>query len=153
MTILKTMGLLLVSIFGLNACVATNSNYSNGSSYNTYEPVVKPSFVSEKWFLTKINNLPYKGQRITLNLSSQKKASGFSGCNRYFISDVKVNGNQLKFSSIGSTKKLCVDYNSNQLERRYLDALRDTTHFEKNNNRLVLTGSSSSLVFYKRSAR
>jgi len=156
MTLLKTMGLLLVSVFGLNACVATNTTYSNGSSgYNTYKPkpVVKPQFTTEDWVLVSLNNVPYHGSRITLQLSSQKRVSGFSGCNRYFSSVVEVNGNRLKFGTIGSTKKLCADQNTNRLENRYLNVLRSVSYFEKSSNRLVLNGDSGSLTFYKKSVR
>jgi heat shock protein HslJ len=132
--------------------VATNANYSNGSSYNnTYQP--KPAtthgFTTENWRLTKINNTPYQGRRITLNISTTNKVNGFSGCNRYFVSDINVRGNQLRFGSVGSTKKLCIDHNSNNLEKRYLAALRSVSHFQRGNNRLVLNGRFGSLVFHK----
>ena len=150
------MGLLLVSVFGLNACVATDTTYSNGSSgYNTYKPkpAVKPQFTTEEWLLASMNNTSYRGSKITLQLSSQKRVSGFSGCNRYFSSVVEVNGNRIRFGSIGSTKKLCANQNINRLENIYLNALRGVSYFEKNNNRLVLNGDSGSLLFYKNSTR
>ena len=156
MTLFKTMSLLLISVFGLNACVATNTTYSNGSSgYNTYKPkpAVKPQFTTEEWLLASLDNTSYRGSRITLQLSSQKSVSGFSGCNRYFSSVVEVNGNRLKFGTIGSTKKLCADQNINRLENKYLNALRGVSYFEKSNNRLMLNGDSGSIVFYKKSAR
>jgi len=156
MTLLKTMGLLLVSVFGLNACVATNTTYSNGSSgYSTYKPkpAVKPQFTTEEWVLASLNNTSYRGPKITLQLSSQKRVSGFSGCNRYFSSAVEVNGNRLRFGTISSTKKLCTDRNSNQVEKSYLQALRGVTHFNKINNRLVLKGTYSNLIFYKNGKR
>lgn len=157
MTLLKTMGLLLVSVFGLNACVATNTTYSNGSSggYNTYKPkpTVKPQFTTEGWVLASLNNASYRGPRITLQLSSQKRVSGFSGCNRYFSSTIEVNGNRLRFGTVSSTKKLCTDQNINQLENRYLNVLRSISYFEKSSNRLVLNGDSGSLTFYKKSMR
>jgi heat shock protein HslJ len=145
----------LVSLFGLNACVATNTTYPNGSSDNTYQP--KPSttqgFTAERWFLTKINNAPYQGKRITLNISTENKVSGFSGCNRYFVSDIDVSGSRLRLGSVGSTRMMCADYNSNNLEKRYLSALRGVTHFQRSNSRLVLEGREGSLVFYKKSRR
>jgi heat shock protein HslJ len=155
-TIIKMMSLLLVSLFGLNACVATNANYGNGSSYNdTYrpKPAATSGFSTENWTLTSINNSPYQGRRVTLNISTTNKVNGFSGCNRYFVSDINVSGNQLRFGSVGSTKKFCVDQNSNNLEQRYLSALQDVSHFQRGNNRLVLNGRSGNLVFHKSSTR
>ena len=145
----------LVSLFGLSACVATNTTYQNGSSDNTYQP--KPSknhgFAAERWFLTKIDNAPYKGKRITLNISTEKKVNGFSGCNRYFVSNIDISGSRLRFGSVGSTRKLCADNNSNNLEQRYLAALRGVTHFQRSDSRLVLEGRTGSLIFYKKTRR
>jgi len=145
--------LFLVSIFGLTSCVSTiGTGYD--SNYGSSRPVPKDSVaMTEKWFLTKLNNGPYQGQRITLEISTDKRVSGFSGCNRYFASVDVLRGDQLKFGTVGSTRKLCADPNSNQLERKYLDVMRDVTHFNKSNNRLVLKGSSGNLVFYKKSVR
>jgi heat shock protein HslJ len=155
-TYIKNIGLLVISLFSLNACVATtNTGYSNSSSYNTYKP--KPSvnhrFVAEKWYLTKINNRTYQGQRITLEISTKKRVTGFSGCNRYFASVDVLRGDQLKFGTIGSTRKLCTDRNSNQLEKQYLGILRGVTHFNKSSHRLVLEGGYGNLSFYKKSTR
>ena len=158
MNFIKTISLSLISLLGLSACVSTtNTNYSNSSSYSTYTP--KPSttrgFVAEKWYLTSIDNKPYQGRRITLNITTENKVNGFSGCNRYFVSNVKVNGNgnQIKFGSVGATKKLCMDSNSSQLERRYLEALGAVDYFDRNKNRLVLSGRLGNLIFYKKSRR
>ncbi len=160
MSFIKTISLSLVSLLGLNACVSTtNTDYSNSSSYSTYTPKYTPKpattkgFVAEKWYLVTIDNKAYQGRRITLNMSTENKINGYSGCNRYFVSNIKVNGNQIKFGSVGATKKLCMDDNSSQLERRYLEALGGVDYFDRNLNRLVLSGRFGSLVFYKKSRR
>lgn len=157
---IKTIGLSLVSLLGLSACVSTtNTDYSNSSSYNTYtpkytpKPSSTPGFVAEKWYLTTIDNKSYQGRRITFNISTENKINGFSGCNRYFVSNIKVNGSQIKFGSVGATKKLCMDSNSSQLERKYLEVLGSVDYFDRNKDRLVLSGRLGNLIFYKKSRR
>jgi len=143
----------LMTLVGLNACAGTDSTSHQGASNNSYHLVPKQEALMENWFLTKLNGRSYEGARITLNISSKKRVSGFSGCNRYFSSIVEVNGNQLKLSSIGSTRMLCREPNGSQVEHQYLTALRGVTHFTKVNNRLVLEGPSGKLIFYKKSKR
>ena len=156
MNFIKTISLSLVSLLGLSACVSTtNTNYSNSSSDNTYtpKPATTKGVVAEKWYLSTINNVPYEGRRITLNMTTENKISGFSGCNRYFVSNIRVNGKQIKFGSVEATEKFCMDRNSSQLERKYLEALGNIDYFERNQNRLVLSGRSGNLIFYKKSRR
>lgn len=149
MKIVNLIALFLVSVFGLTACVGTGYD----SNYSSYRPVSKDVAMTEKWFLTNLNKAPYQGPRITLEISTENRVSGFSGCNRYFASVDVLREDQLKFGSVGSTRKLCADHNSNQLEKKYLGVLRGITHFNKSNNQLVLEGGYGSLTFYKKSVR
>ncbi len=151
MRFFNSIVLLIVSTLGLTACISSVGTDST-SNYGSYSAASKEVVMTEKWFLTTLNNTPYQGPRITLQISADNRVSGFSGCNRYFASGVEVRGDQLKFGSVGSTRKLCVD-KSTQLERQYLEALRGVTHFNKSKNRLVLSSHYSHLTFYKKSAR
>ena len=160
MNFIKPISLSLISLLGLSACVSTtNTDYSNRSSNSTYTPKYTPKppttrgFVAEKWYLVTIDNKGYQGRRITLNMTTENKINGFSGCNRYFVSNIRVNGNQINFGSVGATKKLCMDSNSSQLERKYLEALGGVDYFDRGQNRLVLSGRFGNLVFYKKSKR
>lgn len=61
---------------------------------------------------------------ITLDLSTesgQRRASGFSGCNRYFGAYVLKNG-LLSFGQLGGTRMACMGAGS-EIESAYLDAL------------------------------
>jgi len=141
--------ILLGALLGLTACAATTVNNTH---QGTYKPVSRDAATTEKWYLTSINNAPYRGPRINMSLSSQQRVSGFSGCNRFFASVSELDMTRIRFSSVGSTKMLCTDRNSNQLERTFLNALRGVTHYQKDDHRLVLDGATK-LVFYKKSAR
>lgn len=151
------IAVLIAFSLGLSACYSTNvnSNYPGtyGSSGGVNKPITKDAVVTEKWVLTKINNTTYQGGRVTLELSSEKKVFGFSGCNRFFASVVELTSNKLRFGPIGSTKMLCANQDSNALERNYLNALRNVTNYQKDDYRMVLTGSSTNLVFMKEGTR
>ncbi|MCF6189932.1 MAG: META domain-containing protein [Cocleimonas sp.] len=146
---MKNILILLVSLLGLTACAATTVNNTNQGSY---KPVSRDTVATEKWYLTSINNASYHGPRINMNLSSQQRVNGFSGCNRFFASVTELDMTRLRFGSVGSTKMLCTDRNSNQLERTFLTALRGVTHYQKNDQRLVLNGATK-LVFMKKTMR
>jgi len=141
----KGILILLVSMLGLTSCAATKVG-DNG-----YKPKANNA-LTEKWYLTSINNAGYQGPRINMQLTSQQRVNGFSGCNRFFASVSELDMTRLRFGSVGSTKKLCVDRNANQLERTFLNALRGVTHYQKDDRRLVLNGATK-LVFMKKRAR
>ena len=149
---MKNILILFVSLLGLTACAATTVGTNNTTNQGTYKPVSKDTVATEKWYLTSINNAPYRGPRINMSLSSQQRVNGFSGCNRFFASVSELDMTRIRFGSVGSTKMLCTDRNSNQLERTFLSALRNVTHYQKDDHRLVLNGATK-LVFMKKSMR
>jgi len=157
MKIVSSIVLFFVTMFTLTACVPATSGYDSNSNSNSnsgsYRPVSKDFVIDEKWFLTELNNAPYQGPRITLEISKGNRVSGFSGCNRYFGSVDVLRNNQLRFESVASTRKLCIDRESNLLEKKYLGILREVTNFNKSNSHLKLYGSYGNLTFYKKSVR
>ena len=148
---MKNIMILLIALLGLTACAATTVK-PNNSNQGTYKPVSKDAVMTEKWYLTSINNAPYQGPRINMSLSSEQRVSGFSGCNRFFASVSELDMTRIRFGSVGSTKILCRDRHSNQLERTFLNALRAVTHYQKDDHRLVLNGATK-LVFMKKTMR
>jgi len=88
------------------------------------------------------------GSSITIQFDNNK-ASGFSGCNRYFASTTQQGNGKLTFGFIGSTKKMCMNSQANKQESSYLRALRQISSYQLNGNRLVLQGNSTQLVFFK----
>ncbi len=61
--------------------------------------------------------------------SAELKASGTSGCNRYF-GEYKIEGNTIHFSKIGTTKMACEE-NKMKIEKRFLEILNtDAIRFD-----------------------
>ncbi|HIQ14940.1 MAG TPA: META domain-containing protein [Leucothrix sp.] len=144
-SIIFSIFMLFISSLGLSSCAAT-SNYQ----VKPKPPINSNSTMSGRWFLTSLNNAGYQGPRITLQFNENNRVSGFSGCNRYFASNNRQTNGNLNFGSIGSTRKLCVDRQSNQLESYYLNALKQIRSYQLNGNRLVLKGHSTHLVFFRK---
>jgi len=135
--------ILFIGALGLSACVAT-PNYQEQA-----KPLPAKNSMSGRWFLTSFNHAGYQGPRLTLQFDGNR-ASGFSGCNRYFGPvNIQMNGG-LNFGSIGTTRMACPSMQNNGIERNYTKALSQVRSYKLNGNRLVLEGNSTHLVFFRK---
>lgn len=76
---------------------------------------------------------------------SEKKVSGFAGCNRFFGSYV-VSDKQLEFGNLSSTKMYCPQMD---IETTFLEKLGEIDNFRISNSNLRLySGNSKILVFH-----
>jgi len=136
--------MLFISALGLSACVAT-PNYQGQA-----KPLPANNSMSGRWFLTSFNHAGYQGPRLTLEFDGKNRASGFSGCNRYFgPANIQMNGG-LNFGLIGSTRRACSSMQNSRLESNYLKALSQVQSYQLNGNRLVLKGNATHLVFFRK---
>jgi len=134
----------LMGVLGLSSCVP-RPNYPQQQRPSTVN-----NAMSGRWFLTSLNNSGYQGPRITLQFSNDNRINGFAGCNNYFgPANTGTNGN-ISLGRIASTRMLCPSQQNNRLESNYLNALRGVQSYQLNGNRLVLSGPSAHLVFYKK---
>ncbi len=142
-TIYKVVHFIMIfsATLSLTACVAS----PGGTGSSADQQPVYTDF-SGNWVLSRINGSGYSGARITLQIENNR-VSGFSGCNRYFASVERLGDGRVNVGFIGSTKKLCVRGNANQIESAYLGALRRSQYYRVSGNRLVLEGNGSNLVF------
>ena len=136
--------MLLIGSLGLSACVATPN----------YQGQAKPSPAINNmgglWFLTSFNHAGYQGPRLTLQFDGNNRVHGFSGCNSYFAPvHIQMDGS-VNFGLIGATRKACSSMQNMRLESNYLTALSQIRSYKLNNNRLVLEGNSTHLVFYRK---
>lgn len=98
-----------------------------------------------KWQLVELNNEPVsplageKRPHILLD-SSQKKATGFAGCNNFFGS-YEIDEDALKFGPVGSTRMACPDLQLN-LETAFFNALDQTNRWEIKNDVLFFLDDS-----------
>lgn len=98
-----------------------------------------------KWQLVELNNEPVsplageKRPHILLD-STQKKATGFAGCNNFFGS-YEIDEDALKFGPVGSTRMACPDLQLN-LETAFFNALDQTNRWEIKNDVLFFLDDS-----------
>jgi len=113
---------------------------------------IKPSnssLINTDWRLVSINGVVADlKKKVTLRFD-EKKASGFSGCNRYF-SKYNINKSSIRFHSIGSTRMLCGNQNAMKIESQLLKNLTGSTTFYVNNKKQLLIESSSGSLLFKR---
>ena len=138
----------------INKLVITLSLFATISLISSCNEVKSPTakgatLANTSWTLVKMkgNNQQRKGKRaITLNFSDTR-ASGFSGCNQYFSNYTLSNGNDIKFTLIGSTKRGCFPRNITKREHRYLNTLGATRSFRNRGDHLILKGGQGKLKF------
>ncbi|WKE63984.1 META domain-containing protein [Gallaecimonas kandeliae] len=102
-----------------------------------------PGFYDATWYLSgatvegPLKTAANATKGITLNLTSDGKLSGVSGCNRYFGGYKLVNGAAIKVGNIGSTKMACMG-ELMQAEGLYLDRLGKANWIELDGDTLKL---------------
>ncbi|MGE5301350.1 MAG: META domain-containing protein [Acidobacteriota bacterium] len=102
-----------------------------------------------KWLLAEVAGASVtalaKGRQPYILLDpSRKKASGFSGCNSFFAGYELV-GDSLKFGSVGSTRRACLDPET-AMETRFLKALEETREWKISDAMLLLLGDGHVLA-------
>ncbi|MFM9865804.1 MAG: META domain-containing protein [Micropepsaceae bacterium] len=99
-----------------------------------------------EWIAETINGKPViEPGGVTLTFSDER-VTGRSGCNRYFGA-AEHGGGKLKIGSVGATKMACLRDGLMSQESEYLTALQTSQTYAFRGDRLVLSGSSSELVF------
>jgi putative lipoprotein len=115
-------------------------------------PTPDVSLTDTYWKLTEIDGQPAAlgaGEReLHLVLSSEgSRVHGFSGCNR-FTGSYERNGSQLRFSTLATTRKACVE--GMEQEQRFLKALGEMARFTLSGERLAFyTGDERLILRFK----
>lgn len=137
-----TLGILI-----FNACKATPDASSNTNSKIDQENIKLSG-------LYKIESLNGNAilDELTIDFDEQtNKVSGFSGCNSFF-GNFNTENNLLSIGPLASTKKSCLDQNSER-ESEILKALSTVDEFEVKDNNLQLKNSDEVvIVFTKKTA-
>jgi heat shock protein HslJ len=108
----------------------------------SYTSTAQNQLASTQWRLSSFGSSGsltsvVKGTTITLKFGADGRASGSAGCNSY-AADYRVQGENVSFSRILSTKKACLDQAANQQEVRYLAALEAAGKFQLGDDRLTI---------------
>lgn len=85
---------------------------------------------------------------ITLRFGVEGRASGSGGCNNYG-GTYRVQGDNLTFGALMSTKRACLDNGATQREQQFLNAIGSANRFRLSRGRLTISyeGGRSVLTF------
>lgn len=102
-----------------------------------------------KWSLESINGqeleLSMHQQAPSISVDDQLMATGYTGCNHFF-SEVMIKRNQMKLSKMNSTKKLCLQPQSD-LDTQLTAVLSDWSYVYIERGVMTLTGNGHTLLF------
>ena len=117
------------------------------TAQNTAQTVTPPALQNTSWRLTRLDGQAVEVERPpTLNFDAERqRVTGFGGCNQFFGGYALGPDGALEIANVGSTKMLCPG--TEQLEQRYLAALRDATRLDRDDRRLRLSHPAGELVF------
>lgn len=109
------------------------------------------SLFGRRWSLTGMGERSFGTSELYVEFDrEQGRFSGSGGCNRVFGS-FRADGDDLRFTSVASTRRACLDAEAQQVETSFLQALEATTRFQVAgdvlrlyaNDRLTLTFRAS----------
>jgi heat shock protein HslJ len=84
----------------------------------------------KKWRLTEVDGAAIKTTRAYIEFDREaKRVSGDSGCNR-ITGGFRVDGANLTFFQLASTRRACLDSATQQVENNFLKMLEQTTTFQ-----------------------
>ncbi|GEM_PF-738260 len=128
----------------LNGCKAASASAPSPSAAG-------PPLLETFWRLIELNNQaassPAGARQVYIQFTGgdEKRASGFSGCNRY-TGSYESEGSDLKFGQMASTRMACVGPNR---ESEFLDALKRTNSYRISGNALELMEGSNVLARFE----
>lgn len=82
-----------------------------------------------------------ESMRPTLSFSSETRAAGFAGCNRWFADVNRTNGG-VTFGAVGTTRMMCPPAQMD-IERQFLERLSQTMSAHLDGRQLVLLGDEA----------
>jgi putative lipoprotein len=97
-----------------------------------------------EWHLTQLNGTAITTPVVTLQLTDTT-IGGQGFCNSYH-GPLTIDGNTVKFDSIASTRRMCVEDGVMQQEQAYFAALTATTQVTLNGTQLQLRDASNTVV-------
>lgn len=135
-----------------NPSVSPTATPAPSSSPDTQSPLQNTRWVYQGLLSDGVNTDVIPETHVTLDFSDTR-ASGDSGCNAY-AGDYNVNGKQLSFNTLISTKKACLDDAITQQEQNFLSHLSKVTQYSINQDTLTLTnGEGTQLRFEQLEAK
>ena len=138
------------SAFGLVLVVAVCLTVILGSARPShgYNAINDETLFGKRWTLSEIEGRKIKTTQAYLEFDrNQKRVSGFSECNR-LSGGFQLDGNNLTFVNVVSTKRACLDPERQGIETDFLRLLTATTRFEVQEDVLRLFANDRSVLVF-----
>lgn len=149
----------------LAACAMPTHPDANAPAPDPFNPATVQLIDDTSWELTGWQNtdgtpraIPHgdNGEPIKLALSTEsgvRRASGYSGCNRY-MGTYEIKNGVLSFGPLAGTRMACTATPGGQLEHAYLDALAHVAkagvQMRAPQQLLIVTDGGATLTFTRR---
>ncbi|MDL2231923.1 META domain-containing protein [Porphyromonadaceae bacterium OttesenSCG-928-L07] len=129
---MKTLLAIGMALFMFAACASKQNNNVNIEDYKWITETMNGESVDQE-----------EGRNMFIQFDKTAgKVNGKAACNRYF-GTYELNGNNLKFSQMGSTRMACLNMDQ---ETVFLKILQETTGFQIKDNKLVLMQDKKELA-------
>ena len=141
------LAMFLLPIFPAIALAQTNAS-SGVPEHERLDSVFR-----KRWTLTQMGERTLTSTEPYLEFDvKQGRFSGSGGCNR-IMGGYHVNGTELKFTAVASTKRACLDAGVQDVETSFLKALEKTNRVEIQGDVIRLYGAGSPILAFKASER
>ena len=132
----KTM-LFLISLLLISSCISSGKKSSD---------TISKTSIEANWQAVRVNGNPINRMVNTpvLELNIQEmKINGTDGCNNFFGTISELNENQISFSQIGSTRKMCPDM---EIPDQFLSGLNKISQFSFDKSILIFSDQNNNEV-------
>ncbi len=108
-----------------------------------------PTLPGSAWQLTDLDGDEVRGdQALTLEFAEDGSAHGSGGCNQ-FSSGYTVNGDQLTFDALESTRRACVDAEGNAQEHDYFTILEAAANYSIGDDHLTIIANDGRMLRFE----
>lgn len=123
-----------------------------GASSGTGATEGAASLFGRRWTLIEMGERSFATNAPHLYFDrEQRRFSGSGGCNRVF-GGFRVNGADLRFTAVASTRRACADAEAQGVEASFLRALEATTRFQVQGDILRLYADDRPILTFRASA-
>jgi heat shock protein HslJ len=138
-----------VATYAINDTTLTLSNAA-GKVVLVYDHIAGEQILAGDWEVTALRipnaiSSPVPGSTLTMSFKDGQ-VSGSSGCNTYSGS-YTVNGDQLTFGPMATTRKACADQAVSDQETAFLAALEATASFSGTKSAVTLLAADGTITF------
>lgn len=102
--------------------------------------------LGSSWTVVSLNGKPFSGERPSIAVNQQLRATGFSGCNNFSATLYPLRQQSIAVGPLALTRKSC-DKGLMQSEMTFLVALRTAAKWDLVGANLVIKGQNGELRF------